>query len=106
MCFFSQLGWGSLSLASHTGAKWSIWWADNCPGQNKNYIMWFFQDLIRRNVYSRIDYKFLIAGHTYGSTDQAFGMIKRYTPPVQARLDTGTPTSRLFGGPGPDIYKD
>ena len=47
-----------------TGAKWSIWWADNCPGQNKNNcIMWFFQELIRRNVYSRIDYKFLIAGH-------------------------------------------
>ena len=23
-----------------TGAQWSIWWADNCPGQNKNnYIM-------------------------------------------------------------------
>ena len=19
-----------------TGTKWSIWWADNCPGQNKN----------------------------------------------------------------------
>ena len=68
-----------------TGAKWSIWWADNCPGQNKNnYIMWFFQDLIRRNVYSRIDYIFLIAGHTYGSTDQAFGVIERYT----ARIDT------------------
>ena len=68
-----------------TGAKWSIWWADNCPGQNKNnYIMWFFQDLIRRRIYSRIDYKFLIAGHTYGATDQAFGMIERYT----SRIDT------------------
>ena len=50
----------------HTGAKWSIWWADNCPGQNKNnYIMWFF-------------YKFLIAGHTYGATDLAFGVIERH----------------------------
>lgn len=68
-----------------TGAKWAIWWADNCPRQNKNnYIMWFFQDLIRRKVYSRIDYKFLIAGHTYGSTDQAFGMIEKYA----ARIDT------------------
>ena len=28
-----------------SGAKWSIWWADNSPRQNKNnYIMWFFQD--------------------------------------------------------------
>lgn len=66
------------------GAKWSIWWADNCPGQNKNnYIMWFFQDLIRRGVYSRIDYKFLIAGHTYGATDQTFGVIERYTSKIE-----------------------
>ena len=48
-----------------TGARWSIWWADNCPGQNKNnYLMWFFQDLVRCKVYDRIDYKFLIPGHT------------------------------------------
>ena len=40
--------------------------------------MWYFQDLIRRNVYTRIDYKFLIPGHTYGSTDQTFDMIERY----------------------------
>ena len=67
-----------------TGAKWSIWWADNCPGQNKNNcIMWFFQELIRRNVYSRIDYKFLIAGHTYGTTDQAFGTIERYASRIE-----------------------
>ena len=24
------------SKVGRTGAKWSIWWADNCPGQNKN----------------------------------------------------------------------
>ena len=29
------------------GAKWSIWWSDNCPGQNKS-LMWFFSDSIRR----------------------------------------------------------
>ena len=68
-----------------TGARWSIWWADNCPGQNKNnYIMWFFQDLIQCNVYSRIDDKFLIAGHIYGSTDQTFSVIECYT----SRIDT------------------
>jgi len=67
-----------------TGAKWSIWWADNCPSQNKNnYVVWFFQEMIRRKVYSRIDYKFLIPGHTYGSTDQAFGMIERYTSKIE-----------------------
>ena len=27
-----------------TGAKWSIWWEDNCPSQNKNnYVVWFFK---------------------------------------------------------------
>ena len=67
-----------------TGAKWSIWWADNCPNQNKNnYVVWFFQEMIRRKVYSRIDYKFLIPGHTYGSTDQTFGMIERYTSKIE-----------------------
>ena len=47
-----------------TGAKWSIWWADNCPGQNKCHcVIWFFLDLIRRGFYARIDYKFLVVGH-------------------------------------------
>ena len=45
--------------------------------------MWFFQDLIRRNVYSRIDYKFLIPGHTYGATDQVFGAIERYASRIE-----------------------
>ncbi len=72
------------TLLGRSGAKWSIWWADNCPGQNKNnYIMWFFQDLIRRKVYTRIDVKFLVAGHTYGSTDRTFGMIERHTSKVE-----------------------
>ena len=67
-----------------TGAKWSIFWADNCPGQNKNnYIMWFFSDLIRRHIYSRIDYKFLIPGHTYGPTDRNFAVIEKYAAKVE-----------------------
>ena len=62
-----------------TGAKWSIWWADNCPGQNKNNcVIWFFQELIRSRIYSRIDYKFLVVGHTYGPTDRKFGNIEKY----------------------------
>ena len=49
-----------------TGAKHSIWWVDNCGGQNKNNsIVWFFQDLIGRAVYSRIDYKFSHVGHVH-----------------------------------------
>lgn len=67
------------SPLGRTGAKWSIWWADNCIGQNKNHcVIWFFQDLIRKRVYSRIDYKFLVVGHTYGPTDRCFGAIEKY----------------------------
>ena len=54
-----------------TGAKWSIWWAD------KIRIILFFQDLMRRNVFSRIDYKFLVVGHTHGPMDRCFGAIER-----------------------------
>ena len=67
-----------------TGAKWSIWWSDNCPGQNKNnYLMWFFSDLIRRQIYTRIDFKFLIPGHTYGPTDRHFAVIEKYAVNVE-----------------------
>ena len=67
-----------------TGAKWSIWWADNCPGQNKNNsLMWFFQDLIRRNVYTRIDFKFLVVGHTYGPADRYFAVIEKHTSKLE-----------------------
>lgn len=67
-----------------TGAKHSIWWADNCKGQNKNHIViWFFQDLIRRGIYTRIDYKFLIVGHTYGPTDRCFGVIEKHLKKIE-----------------------
>ena len=46
-------------------------------------MIWFFQEMVRRKVYSRIDYKFLIPGHTYGSTDQAFGVIEWYTSKIE-----------------------
>ena len=67
-----------------TGAKWSIWWSDNCPGQNKNnVVMWFFSDLIRRQVYSRIDFKFMVPGHTYGPTDRHFATIEKYCSKIE-----------------------
>ena len=76
--FINQTSFG------RTGAKHNIWWADNCPGQNKNNcIMWFFQDLIRRGVYSRIDYKFLVPGHTYGPTDRHFAIIEKHAERVE-----------------------
>ena len=66
-----------------TGAKWR-WWSDNCPGQNKhNYLMWFLQELIRRKIYLRIDYKCLIPGHTYGPTDRNFALIEKYASQLE-----------------------
>lgn len=63
------------------GTEWSIWWAGNCGGQNKNnYVIWFFQDLIRKGVYSRIDYKFLVVGHTH---DRYFGTIEKYLSRIE-----------------------
>ena len=82
------------SPLGRTGAKWSIWWADNCPGQNKNnYIMSFFQDLVRQHIYSRIDYKFLVVGHTYGPTDRSFGVIEHYT----SRIETVYTPQQWYG---------
>ena len=46
--------------------------------------MWFFQELIRREIYSRIDCKFLVAGHTYSPTDGSFGVIECYTSRTEA----------------------
>ena len=67
-----------------TGAKHSIWWPDNCPGQNKNNcLIWFFQDLICCGVYSSIDYKFLVPGHTYSPTDRHFAIIEKHADTIE-----------------------
>lgn len=68
-----------------TGAKRCIWWADNyCPGQNKNNcVVWFFQYLIQLKVYTSIDYKFLIPGHTYGPADRNFAIIEKYAAKLE-----------------------
>lgn len=56
-----------------TGAKWSVWWADNCSGQNKNnFLMWFFQELICRKVYSRIDRSFRVIEHYTSRIDTVY----------------------------------
>jgi hypothetical protein len=41
------------------------------------------EGLICRHIYSRIDYKFLIAGHTYGPTDRCFGVIEKYLDRIE-----------------------
>ena len=64
--------------AARSGAKKAIFWSDNCPGQNKNNaIMWWYQHLVDTGVYTRIDAKFLVVGHTYGRADQLFGRLEK-----------------------------
>lgn len=84
--------WYSVSLVSYFILLWGVQGQSGVSGgqtiaQAKTRITTlcgFLQDVIQRRVYSRIDYKFLIAGHTYGLTDQAFGAIERYT----SKIDT------------------
>lgn len=40
-------------------------------------------DLICRQVYSRIDFNFLILGRTYGPTDRNFAVIEKYAAKVE-----------------------
>lgn len=47
-------------------------------------MIWFFSDLIRRKVYSRIDFKFLVPGHTYGPSDRHFPIIEKYCSKVES----------------------
>ena len=62
-----------------------IFWANICPRQNKNnFLVWFLADLIRHQVYSRIDFKFLIPSHTYGPTDRNFAVIGKYAAKVDS----------------------
>lgn len=42
-----------------------------------------FSDLIRCQVYTRIDFKFLIPGHTYGPTDRHFAVIEKYAANIE-----------------------
>ena len=58
-----------------------MWWADNCPGQNKNNLVFF--KISSATKCTRIDYKFLVVGHTYGPSDQSFGVIEQHTSKVE-----------------------
>ena len=45
--------------------------------------MWVFQDLNYCKVYTRIDFKFLVPGHTYGPTDRLFAVIEKHASKVE-----------------------
>jgi len=54
--------------------KWCIFWADNARSQNKNYtVAMYLNNLVSSGARERIDYKFLIPGHSYGPVDRNAG---------------------------------
>lgn len=60
------------------GEKELILNADNCDGQNKNnivirYLCW----RVITNLHNKIDYDFMLVGHTKLSPDRCFGKIKQ-----------------------------
>lgn len=53
---------------------WNIFWADNTRSQNKNYtVVMYLENLVSSGVRKRVDYKFLVAGHSYGEVDRNAG---------------------------------
>lgn len=53
-------------------------WSDSCSGQNKNFHMiCFYQLLILKGIFKVIDHKFPEVGHTYLDSDRDFGRIEK-----------------------------
>jgi len=71
-----------ISEIEEENRKWNIFWADNTRAQNKNYtVVMFFENLVSSGIRERIDYKFLIPGHSFGEVDRdggrAEGVLRR-----------------------------
>ena len=63
-----------LTETEEKNRSWNIFWADNTRSQNKNYsVVMFFDHLVSSGFRKRIDYKFLIPGHSYAAVDRDAG---------------------------------
>lgn len=52
--------------------------ADNCTGQNKNkFVMWYLIWLAATGRFNRIEFKFMIKGHTHFIVDSGIGHAKK-----------------------------
>ena len=55
-----------------------IAWSDSCAGQNKNfYIIAFWQMLLANGRFGQIEHKFPEVGHTYMDSDRDFAQIEK-----------------------------
>jgi hypothetical protein len=51
---------------------------DNCPGQNKNnYVLWLVPYLVERGYFDKVNFIFLIVGHTKNACDRRFNNMKK-----------------------------
>lgn len=67
-----------LQETEEANRTWNIFWADNTRSQNKNYtVVLYFENLVSSGDRKRIDYKFLIAGHSFGQVDRNAGRCER-----------------------------
>ena len=63
-----------LKETEEANRTWNIFWADNTRSQNKNLtVVMYFDNLVSSGERQRIDYKFLIAGHSFGQVDRNCG---------------------------------
>lgn len=55
-----------------------IVFSDNCPGQNKNWVMMaLWMQYIREKTFTEITHYFLIPGHTHLPSDRDFALIEK-----------------------------
>lgn len=64
-----------------------IVFTDNCPGQNKNWLlMAFWLQLVKEKRFTTITHHFLVTGHTHLPSDRDFALIekrhRKYAPEV------------------------
>ena len=61
-----------------TSKKKLVLWSDNCCGQLKNRMMLFlYLYLIAIGMFDKIEHKFLMVGHSFGSADRDFALIEQ-----------------------------
>ena len=62
-------------------------YSDSCFGQNKNtQILCFWEWLIWKGCFTRIDHKYLVRGHTYLPCDRDFALIEKRKPSAVIHL--------------------
>ncbi|XP_065658599.1 uncharacterized protein LOC136083118 [Hydra vulgaris] len=65
-------------LSKITEVDYLIIFTDNCPGQNKNWLlMALWLQLVKKKKFKSITHSFLISGHTHLPSDRDFALIEK-----------------------------